>query len=259
MRSQWTVSKNSWHGRLYLFWKRHASWKTKGYRENLCHYVRVLLFWAPISLFINLQHPKHRWVRPWTVFMGVTIPTALAVTTWMFPGEMGRAFLVALGIITAAAVFCGLLALFDTFADEITAWLKKWGPKLFGWVPKTLLAVGHATEKVVGGAMKALARPFMTVHGQELPWIALIAAVVWAVAVIIQPKVLLWSGLILVGGAAFLAVAFLLAEGLHQLGLFLQRRRASKPKRTDPTFFQVATGFVVAKKHRVCPLIDVEE
>lgn len=51
------VSKNSWHGRIYLNWKARGEFKTYGYRENLCHYVRVILIWAPINWF--LKRPVH--------------------------------------------------------------------------------------------------------------------------------------------------------------------------------------------------------
>src|SRR5271166_5287519 len=33
---------------MYNYWRTKARFKTVGYRENLCHYVRVVLFWAPL-------------------------------------------------------------------------------------------------------------------------------------------------------------------------------------------------------------------
>lgn len=45
------VKPSSWHGRAYQFWQRHGGIKNNpGYRENLCHYSRVVLIWAPLAI-----------------------------------------------------------------------------------------------------------------------------------------------------------------------------------------------------------------
>lgn len=48
-RSTQVVSAQSWHAKMYSYWRQHGVFKKDDYRENLCHYVRVVLFWAPIA------------------------------------------------------------------------------------------------------------------------------------------------------------------------------------------------------------------
>ena len=51
-RSTLVVSARSWHGRLYTWWRAQGGFKTIGYRENLCHYWRVVAIWAPLKFFL---------------------------------------------------------------------------------------------------------------------------------------------------------------------------------------------------------------
>ena len=46
------IHTDSWHYRLYAYWLRLSGGNKPGYQENLCHYMRVLVLWAPA-----------RWVR----------------------------------------------------------------------------------------------------------------------------------------------------------------------------------------------------
>lgn len=49
-----TIKTDSWHYRWYLYWLDHGRGNKPGYKENLCHYMRVLVFWAPLTwLFGN--------------------------------------------------------------------------------------------------------------------------------------------------------------------------------------------------------------
>jgi hypothetical protein len=43
------IDITSWHYRWYAYWLREGRGIVPGYRENLCHYVQVLLFWAPAT------------------------------------------------------------------------------------------------------------------------------------------------------------------------------------------------------------------
>lgn len=43
------INKEAWHYRWYSYWLTHGRGNRSRYRENLCHYVRVLLFWAPAT------------------------------------------------------------------------------------------------------------------------------------------------------------------------------------------------------------------
>jgi len=61
------VKLNSWHGRLYQYWRRDARFKnTDTYRENLCHYSRVVLIWAPLTLVRNVSWTIRDFCEPGT-------------------------------------------------------------------------------------------------------------------------------------------------------------------------------------------------
>jgi hypothetical protein len=49
------VEPGSWHARVYHYWRDRAEFKTSGYRENLCHYIRVLVIWAPLAWLLTAR------------------------------------------------------------------------------------------------------------------------------------------------------------------------------------------------------------
>lgn len=59
-RSTWVIPTDTWHAKMYRQWLKFGKFKNptyylnymdeEPYRENLCHYWRVVLFWAPINL-----------------------------------------------------------------------------------------------------------------------------------------------------------------------------------------------------------------
>lgn len=63
-RSTQVVKADSWHAKMYAFWQNHGLVKNQNYRENLCHYCRVVTIWGPLSWFVfgNLFSRK---VRPY--------------------------------------------------------------------------------------------------------------------------------------------------------------------------------------------------
>lgn len=161
------VSTRSWHGRAYKRWADSGltrwQWRWENpdrNRENLCHYVRVILLRVPLRWFFTRTYRGRDWLRPWTVLLAVTSLLGGTVGTVTQPDAAWRVFLALL----AGAAAAGL-------------WL---------------------------------------------------AAMVW-------------------GGNAVDRVR--------------DRRRVTRgqPRRTDPTFRQVAWSFVKAKKKRICPFIDVVE
>ena len=56
-----TIKTDSWHYKWYAYWLTHGRGNTPAYKENFCHYVRVLMFWAPIT-WID-QHTFWDWEK----------------------------------------------------------------------------------------------------------------------------------------------------------------------------------------------------
>ena len=97
-RSTQVVSARSWHAKMYAYWRQHGIYKTDNYRENLCHYVRVVLIWTPLAWMRDARLIKGK-ISPilalivLTYLVGATLLVAtsgnaleLAVLTFGLPG-----------------------------------------------------------------------------------------------------------------------------------------------------------------------------
>lgn len=240
MRSTLRISTKSWHGRIYAFWRRHAEFKTDGYRENLCHYARVVLFWGPLSIFLR-AHPKGAsFVRPCTVLAVMTVPTAIVWSAWMWPGETLRTFLLAISMLLALAGGVWIAARLD-HSSEITDWFGRHT----SW-KRPFLFAGRNLEKVYD----ILAKP-ITVGRHRIPRVVPLIVAGWLIWIALDVRLLLVTAIV-----AAVAIAFLGGFKTYDL---IEARRAKRGPDTGPGAARVGWELVVAKKHRVCPLIDVKD
>lgn len=111
------IKANTWHARVYQWWLRHGKGNTPGYKENLCHYVQVLLFLAPLA-WIG-EHSPTTWLKRarvgitalcvlagfgwfgwWIVYLAITNPILLAIIAGsVVGGVVIVALLMILGIV----------------------------------------------------------------------------------------------------------------------------------------------------------------
>lgn len=252
MRGTLRVSSRTWHGRAYNFWRSHASFKTGNYRENLCHYVRVILFWAPISWFANGRISKRwTWLRPIHVVVSLALLTALVLGLVLRPANT----LIFLGWCIGSLAAFTSLALFLTWLDDYDN-QKKAG--------RFFHRVGRPFGKVFG--------PVGRLVGRAWSWFGVKSRIAelprGAVTVLSGLTVLYIANLILHTSATLIATAFGLGGiavlfGALWLGFkvydTIKARRANQdhePK--DEGILKVGYRFVAAKKGRICPFIDVE-
>lgn len=80
------IDIHSWHYRWYAYWLKEGRGTTPSYQENLCHYVRVLLFWAPVT-WID-QHTTWDWGK-------LSERATLALLFLFIVGACGYALIVA--------------------------------------------------------------------------------------------------------------------------------------------------------------------
>lgn len=114
------VSTRSWHGRAYRWWTNHPAtnwrWRLDNERrpqENLCHYVRVVLFWVP-AFWLAFHHPKRvPWLRPWIVAVTAAFIAALVVGFRRWPAGTGNTLL-------AIAIGCGCIVALLGFAVALS-------------------------------------------------------------------------------------------------------------------------------------------
>ncbi len=111
-----TIKTTAWHYRVYSYWARYSPTYRAAYQENLCHYVRVLLFWAP-TIWLNRR--TKAWHNRMRILLGVGIV--------LFYAALIVLLMVALGVeypIPFALAWGSLFALIGVLVVLYTAW--KW-------------------------------------------------------------------------------------------------------------------------------------
>lgn len=84
------ASGKSWHGRLYRYWLRHgfqaSEYQDPARKENLCHYVRVVLLWSWLTWLFRTSPKKHlRWLRPWMPVALGSLILAITISAMRWP------------------------------------------------------------------------------------------------------------------------------------------------------------------------------
>lgn len=145
------ISTNSWHYRWYTYWLAQGRGISERYQENLCHYVRVLLFWAPMTWLD--QHTSWDWgklsQRTLSVFLVFALLGTVSLYVVVAAVTQTTKFLMAIGSLGGLLAVIGLLILSVKTMQ---------GKRLE--VPGTVkLAVGYAVAK------KRRICPFLTFGG----------------------------------------------------------------------------------------------
>lgn len=270
MRSTWSINRNSWHGRLYSFWQERSKYKNPertGYRENLCHYVRVVLFWGPATWFLHAKSSRVSWLRPWMVLVGPVALTALLLTVFLFPGH----FFAALGLIAASCVLLVGAALGFEWLEDNQSEVGRFFGRIGGGIEVLMRPIWKPSWWVLRRVGRGLAASWRRLNGvafefmnEEVPyWVPfLLLAVVGAYATMIYiATALVLKITALVIGSAIVAAALiyggiLIKEAIEK---WLINRKPKPKKDKGSGIGRVVFEFARAKKHRICPLIDIED
>lgn len=105
------VSSTSWHYNLYRWWASNSPWYRRhghSYRENLCHYVRVILLWAPLLWFfskgqVRIWKGDDDYIKPSQLTLILAMLVGEIALIWMVP-PVGLAILVVIGVLIAAVL-----------------------------------------------------------------------------------------------------------------------------------------------------------
>jgi len=141
-----------WHAQFYLYWLKKGGQNKVGYRENWCHYWRVVLFHAP-----------RRWLFTEASLWG-TLPHWLAMSVSLY-------FLVRVlifGIPVPRAILAGLISL---PIIAVLVFAGRMSKKFTEWTKDRLVERGHAVD--VWGERAGNAVGVLVI-------IAVLAYVVWA-------------------------------------------------------------------------------
>ncbi|MBP7119415.1 hypothetical protein KBA63_05020 [Candidatus Woesebacteria bacterium] len=96
------ISGTSWHFKIYQWWKNESHFdkdKPLGFRENLCHYMRVVLIWGPIGWFF--RYPLWGKIPPALYVIGAVVLVMVGVIATVNP----LALVVGIGMVVAIIAF----------------------------------------------------------------------------------------------------------------------------------------------------------
>lgn len=269
-RGTWVVSQDSWHYKLYKTWLDYGGSNPSSYKENLCHYWRVVIFWALARWFVNREFKEKWWLRPVSIFGVTTIVVGSGILAYFFPLQMG------IGVISLIA-FVGLaigLGFFSVWVTDDPERNRKW--KRGVWIAlcvltfpiwiipyllvklcetRPMIALGHRLKKIWNWFWD---NDFWF----DVPWgiyvifTAIIASII-AATYIVGPIVLSWIGgiIVAIGFAMFVMWLVLGVLAPRVRNWILANKDQEKPKGTSTA--KLAWGGVVAKKHKICPFVDI--
>lgn len=104
-----TMKKKTWHYRWYQYWLTNGQGNSPTYREDLCHYIRVILWWAPIT-WID-QHTIINWdmVGKFILIGAIAIYAVaiIAMLSYKFPTQMVLAGLSLGALIVSTVIIIG--------------------------------------------------------------------------------------------------------------------------------------------------------
>jgi hypothetical protein len=109
------ISRRAWHARWYRYYIELGGKAQPSGRENLCRYVRVLLFWAPLAWFTRAK--VNEVVRPWTITLTTVVLSTLTVSAVLWPRGLIKVLLV-LGIIAGYVGMIYLVIMGINYVDD---------------------------------------------------------------------------------------------------------------------------------------------
>ena len=260
------IGADTWHGRWYRYWLSLGGKQPK-YKENLCHYVRVLLIWAPLRWFFRGSLGKAR-ITPWAVALIGAFFTAVGVSFFIWGRTAIHVYLIGDGIAVAIVICLVLLGIGAELAED-----HNWDRKCRRFFKKT----GDQAERPfvwawskIGKFVEATCRWFFT-HSYVVPGLAPVTVCIVAgltVFAILAMHVFLIV-LLAVGGAIAAICLFMgLIWSLFELN---DRGKLERLKKMWPWFRRFVGGtsetvklgvtYANTKKQgsRICPFIELNE
>lgn len=253
------VDQDSWHYATYNWWRKHSRGNRPGYRENFCHYVRVILIWAPLLWLFKV--PLFKRVRPWMIFTpgfiaGITVHGAMVnpKTTWNIWQVVLALLLVVALIFAAAGVIVYILYLLKISKKfrTIVTWIlcPLWIPfYAVAWILVSLTE-RYAPIKVFGTFAATLITLCYVAIGVTRGWQAALHALLFTVVATLE---------IIAALAAIVFVALLVVLSVRGIYKSLTAPRRSLPKKQGGSTLKLIGQYIVARKRKICPLMIVPE
>ena len=258
------IGATTWHSKWYHHWLTLTGRESSS--ETLCHYVRVLLFWAPLAWFFRGRVFKI--VPPWTIVSTLLVGGTVITLCVLWPEDAVRVLLILAGFIALVALASGMLFVLD----EGPHWARVtiacitfplWIIPMLIVVP--IVFVVERYEKAIAAFKDWWTRPRHWLAGTS-PIIVLLTVIVIAVlttVAILDFKTFLSLVLFVVGflvGLVVLGCVFLLldeAKGRRHAGKPVFGEKFASVSETA----KLGATYIANKKRgsRICPFIRFED
>lgn len=267
-RGQVRVTYDRWHYRMYQWWRSHGGELSYGYRENLCHYMRVVLIYVPLFWFF--LEPVYKWVRPWMITLAAICFLSVAAVFYMFPYQ-STIVIVLIGLITLAfailvGIILGAIALYKKNEDLFNK-LLKWGTCPI-WIPILLLFFGvfwtfdNALIPLWNNVIAPNDEKFLNwlifkSYGRFFyPWmLVLLAAWIWE-SWYFGLNISLLTIAVIIATVLFVFLVDRVLNWLRFLGKEReQQKEVESPKPQGTGFWTIVWRFLKANKAKICPYI----
>lgn len=263
-----SINTDSWHYRWYQYWRKRGGQNPSGYRENLCHYMRVLLIWAPLKWY-----SKQKYFGFWTPFLATLLLGVLALVAVGFyftPADTG----ILLGVIAVGiGLIAGILFLIEWLSIR----------------PREKAIVGNIALKILLGVLSPFLFLYWLLYEQvyrrvlrptgiwnwyfQPGWKYVISP--WALTLVAVVAICLFFWTIvtlkILASVGIFIAAIALAMGLIFGGVYWYERR--KLRRSwqvqsgSPSKFmeglsgtvKISGHYIIARKRRICPFLNLPE
>lgn len=248
------VSRKSLPGQIYASWEKRGGLNEPGYCENLCHFVRVLVLWAPL-FFLFKQPLGHRNIRPWMVGL-IGLATAVFLL-WPHETMPSWPWIVAFALINlvSLATAAGLTAQMITH-EQATSEKVAYIISAPVWIP--LLVVGNliiALGAALGVSLIVLEDLIRQFTGVLKALFVMALLCLFTLGFIINAK----NMLMILGTIVLLVVACVIWTVIVMTLMVVLEAAADGIKNgaSNSTTLQIIKKWVMARKDKICPYIEV--
>lgn len=250
-RAVWAISKDTWHGKIYRQWRKEAILKTGEvvpYKENLCHYIRVVLIWGPISIFF--LRPLFLGLSAAVWIMSIILAGLIIAAMIMNPLNVLAGLGVAILALALGALIHVLIAKHEDKFISFGRGIKNLAYRFIG-SPILRFWRKYSINDKIHSLFMLLCKEIRIFSVKVPVCLFLVAAVGLIVGFVFSLPSIAITGV-------FLIPIFALVNKHTDKESERQKKSNEKIDDGKPNFRSVAYDFFVSKKHRVCPLIEVD-
>jgi hypothetical protein len=239
------VKRTSWHYRLYQYWKRMGGQNSWGYKENLCHYCRVVGLWAPKRWFFHAKF--WGFLSPWSLILILAALALLGIAIWLWPGTVANLGIIVGSLIAAIAIMVGVVLLWDFLKDHLGFF-----EAVDDWFHYHGETIGNIILLIFAGAMCLIILAFIGygIYKHFIPAMIVVGCLAVLAGIIIG-----WALALRAWRKSHPKKIFRKEKPDRQPRFAATKELISKKTEGIREGAELAVKYLVAKKRRICPYI----